>query len=299
MLEFRGYPAGAAPNALQSATNTIVAGCTGGIRVSWVYATTGDSATNVLIEQSIDGGSYTTLTTVSSPTTSYDVGVIAASNYQFRITPNNSFGNGPSSTTSLVASPGTPNTITSVTAVNNYPNGFNLTFNHPGTGPTVYAYHLIVLDMTIDEGVYVEYAPISPSPYNWTAALLPSVLISGHTYRFQATPCGSSGLSDTSTFSADTSYGPQSAPGLVSNVTAELIGGNVELNWSYGGSDYTHFEIDRRIVGESLYSLYDTSVVKYYIDDDILSGWTYQYRVRAVNEAGAGGNVTSNEVFIP
>lgn len=181
------------PDALDSSSVSIVAGCSGGLEVSWEFSGTGSAPSYVSVEVSIDGGAYTHLADVDYPLTSYQVGVITAgSDYQFRLTPVNSAGSGPSSVSSVSTAPGKPNPITNASVSNDYPSGITISINHSGTGPTVYAYWTLLFDETTGSGVEVIYIQPGDLPYLWT-----SNLTEGHTYHFEIGACGSAGVSAT------------------------------------------------------------------------------------------------------
>jgi LasA protease len=79
-------------------------------------------------------------------------------------------------------------------------------------------------------------------------------------------------------------------PGAPRDLTAEALSTTeIRLEWSDRSNSESGFEIERRVPGAEDFRRIATTRanVGHYVDEDLSSGSTYAYRVRAVNSAGA------------
>lgn len=297
MLEFYGYPAGPGlPGSVTGCTASIPScGVLTGINLAWVNPASGGTPEGTVIKVSVNGGAYSTLTTVAYPGTTYthtDAALANGSTYAYTFEATNASGNGAAcGPTSAVYYPNTPNAATTFLAASEYGTGINLTWNAPASGETPAGYSIMV-DINGDGSYETSFAVCAPS----TSTTYTSVTV-GTTYRFSIQAYTAGGYSS-SLLSNFATYSAPVAPGSPSSVVAANAGPSISITWNApaSGGTPTNYRVERSVNGGAWSLEANTGTTTSTSDVNVLVGNDYQYRVRAENSGGNSSYVTSNTV---
>lgn len=280
--------AGAPTNLTVSVGNTQAA-------LSWTApASTGGAAiTDYQIQVSVAGGAYSTITKSASTTTSYTAtGLTNGTAYTFRVATVNSEGASAYVTSSSVTPQTVPLAPTSVIGTAN-----NAYVTVRWTAPSDSGGSVIT-------DYVVQYSSNAGSTWttftDGTSTVLQTNvtgLTNGTSYIFRVAAVSAVGTGNYSTVSAAvTPVGPPGAP-----INALVSGGNTQMftNWTApsddGGSAVTGYVLQYRRSTTSSYTTYGTvgNVLEYTISG-LTNGYTYYFRVAAVNSVGTGSYSTES-----
>jgi FtsP/CotA-like multicopper oxidase with cupredoxin domain/fibronectin type 3 domain-containing protein len=260
-------PVPAAPTALTllqtSATN---------VRVNWV-----DNATNETgyeVYRSLNGGTFSLVTTTTANTTSYNSAVIGGNTYAFQVRAINLSGAsayaGPLSI--LVKTP--PAAPTGLTAAQNSATTVVLNWTDNATNETGFQ-----LYRSVNGGAFNLRATLGANVVTYLDAVS-----AGNTYSYQLRAYNVAG---NSAFAGPVSVTIVTVPAAPSGLTAtKLTATTLSLNWTDNSTNEAGFQVYRSVNG-SAYSLRATvgvNITTY--TDTVTAGSTYSYQVRAYNISG-------------
>ena len=139
------------------------------INLAWTNNDTSGTVTSIIVQESVAGGGYAQLATLSSTATSYDATYLTAGTpYSYRIVAYNGADSTPSNIASATtaAAPTAPSSL-SATVIS--PSQINLAWTNNDTSGTVTS---IIIQESVDGGSYAQLATVSPSAHTYSALFL-------------------------------------------------------------------------------------------------------------------------------
>jgi titin len=289
-----------APSAVQTTSTSGVPGATtitsatpssGLVTLAWSAPdANGSPVTGYRVEQSTDGASWSTSSTADPMGTATTARVTSLTNgvaYEFRVRAINT--NGPGAPGA--AQSATPFTIPDAPAAPTVTPGdgtVTVTWTAPfDGGRPITEYRLSRRSGT---GEWVQFASVGPD----ARAVVDAGLTNGsaYSYRLVAVNTGVSGASDVSTTT------PRTVPGAPTAVAATPGDGSVTITWAAptddGGNAVSGYRVEE--LDGTTWTTVDTVAGRTATIDHRTNGTAYQYRVRALNDAGAGAPATSGAV---
>ena len=274
------------------------------VSVSWVAPLkNGGAAVSGYVVTPYVGGVAQAPRTFASTATSQEItGLVAGTAYSFRVAAVNTVGTGARSAPSAVVTVGAP---TSPTIVKNATAGnaeatVSWTAPASGNGSPVTGYVVTP---------YVGYYAFPPVVFNSTATtqVITGRVINGLVYQFRVQAINAVGVSGyskvTNPVTASTTLAPGlGAPTIIKNATG---GGNSSATLSWiaptvdGGSPVTGYLVTPYVGYYAFpsYMIHSTSTTQ--TVTGLASGFTYRFRVQAVNAVGTGGFSTVTNPVTP
>ena len=239
------------------------------------------------IERASAGGSFVAVATVGiNATTFADSGLTEGTRYEYRVRACNGVGCSPYSNTAGVVTP------VSVPAA---PDGLTATVSTSAVA-------LNWTDNSSNETTFeVEraaagagFTPLAILSAN-TSSYSDTSTSAGTSYEYRVRACNAAGCSAYSNVASATT--PAAVPTAPTALVGTVTGSDVELTWTDNSSNETAFEVERATTGGSFTTLAALGAnTSSYTDNSVVSGTTYEYRVRACN--GAGCSTYSNVVSV-
>ena len=252
--------------------------------------TGGASITGYRIESKTGDGEWTQqIASTGSATTSANVtGLTNGTDYTFRVSAINSAGAGPASQASAPVTPRT--TPGAPTGLNGTPGNTHvtLTWTAPADtgGASITGYRI---DVQPTGGSWATSIADTNSP---ATSVTVNGLVNGTEYRFRVSSINSAGAGSAS--SASDPLTPRTVPGSALNVQAEPADQQVALTWSApssnGGAAISGYRVEKK-VGSAQWAVAITNTgtpATTAVVDGLTNGVEHQFRVSALNEAGAG-----------
>jgi FtsP/CotA-like multicopper oxidase with cupredoxin domain len=267
------FSTGSVPAQTPAAPGTVTAALQAGpqIALSWV-----DNATNetgFVVERSVNGGSYATLTTAAANATTYtDSTVLPGTSYSYRVAASYSgilSAYGISATVTVPPVPVAPGNLAGTLQAGPQ---IALTWSDNSGNETGF-----VLQRSENGGAFQTVATPGANVTSYTD----TPVTSGSSYRYQIAAQNGSGTSSYAVSAAITVPPPPAAP---SNMVATLQAGpQVALSWRDNSSNETGFVIQRSFNGGVFENLATVGAnIVSYIDRPTLTG-SYRYQVAAAN----------------
>jgi uncharacterized repeat protein (TIGR01451 family) len=247
------------------------------VDLSWTDAS--DSETGFEIERRPSGGSYSLLTTTAADATSYsDASVADGTAYQYRVRAINGAGpSGYSNTSSATTPLDAPSGLTA-TAISF--GQIDLSWTDNSATETGYQ-----VERRVSGGSFALITTTGAGATSYSDLAVDDQ--TSYEYRVRAVNgTGVSGYSNTA--SATTPLGPPAPPSGLS--ATPVSSSQVDLSWTDASDSETGFEIQRRLSGGSFALLTTTAAdATSFSDVTVAAASVYEYRVRAVNDAGSSG----------
>ncbi|MHA2278318.1 MAG: fibronectin type III domain-containing protein, partial [Candidatus Kariarchaeaceae archaeon] len=260
------------------------------ISLSWEAPNSngGSVITNYTVYRSTTSGSGFTILTITISTSYVDASALNGQTYYYKVTANNSIGEGGFSNEASA----TPSTLPGAPVINNVATGdgfviLNWTVPADDGGSSITAYK-VYKSTTSGTGFSLLTSTISLSIVDYT-------VINGITYYYKVSAVNIKGEGLQSDEAVAT---PATIPDPPSDLTAESGNNNVTLSWSSpnsdGGSSITGYTIYRSTTNGTGFVNTGTSVSLNYTDITVTNGITYYFKVTANNSVGQSG--FSNEI---
>ena len=248
----------------------------------------GSPITNYRVYRSTTSGGETFLTNAGNVLTYTDTGLTNGQTYFYKVSAENSQGEGPLSTeaSSTPTLPATPPSAPRNLQATAGDGSVTLNWEAPANdgGLPILAY-LVYRGTTQNGETFLAGAGL-------TLTFTDLTVTNGVTYYYKVTATNAIGESPRSNEASATPSPPASAPGAPQGLTVTAGDATVSLSWSPpssdGGSPITNYKIYRGTVsnGESLLQTIGNTLS--YTDDSVTNGQTYFYKVSAVNSVGDG-----------
>ncbi len=254
-----------------------------GATVSWSAPSSGSAPTGYNIYGSADSGStWVQLASVDATQINDTLtGLALGTSYEFYVTATNAFGESvPSATASTTTGSGAPDAPTDITvsADSGQVEVDWTPADDLATGFTVWG--------SANGGTYTQLAQADAS----TSYADLTGLIGGDAYTFYVTAANSHGTSPASTnVPATAPTTPTTPPGL----TAMLVGGNIELDWTDSDSSIAQYNIYESTDGGSTFAYVDDTGDNTYTIASPAAGTTPQFYVVAQNARGTAQSNTA------
>jgi hypothetical protein len=264
--------------------------------IDLVWADNSSDEAGFKVEYSTDGANWTTAGTAAANATSFNVtGLAASTSYTFRVSAVNSAGASGFSSSGLIAtlaaSPTAPAAPTLLV----------------GTAVSTSQINLTWVDNSNDEaGFLVEestdgahWSTVTTTGANVTAASVTGLSAStAYTFRVSAqNTAGSSGYAVSSAISTQAAQVPQ-APAAPSALVATAVSSSeIDLTWSDNSNNESGFVVDKSTDGSNWTNVTTTGAnATSFNVTGLAAGTAYQFRVSAINGAGASGYATAGPV---
>ncbi|HEX8325335.1 MAG TPA: DNRLRE domain-containing protein, partial [Tepidisphaeraceae bacterium] len=245
--------------------------------VTLAWTDNSNNETGFEVRRRQGAGSWVTLTTRSSNSTSYtDASVSPDQAYSYQIVAVNSAGSSAASNTLTVNTPAiTPSAPSNLSATAT-PTSVTLTWTDNASNETSYS-----IERQLVGGSWETIAtPASP-----LTTYTDNNVSEGSAYAYRVVAVNSAGASPASNeFTATT---PISLPAAPTALTSSATSTSVSLTWTDNAPNEASERLERKIAGGTWATLAILPPgVQAYTDKDIVSNTTYVYRVFAVNSAG-------------
>ena len=281
------------PNAIPSPpTGVSVTPGNAEVQIAWTVPAEdgGSPITGYRVEAEANGGPWTTAIadTGTTSTNATMTGLTNGTSYRFRVSAINSAGAGPASQASAPVTPRT--TPGAPTGLNGTPGNTHvtLTWTAPADtgGASITGYRI---DVQPTGGSWATSIADTNSP---ATSVTVNGLLNGTEYRFRVSSINSAGAGSAS--SASDPLTPRTVPGSALNVQAEPADQQVALTWSApssnGGAAISGYRVEKK-VGSAQWAVAITNTgtpATTAVVDGLTNGVEHQFRVSALNEAGAG-----------
>ena len=263
-------------------TATLVSGQ---VQLNWTDHS--GSATGEIIQRTIDGGGWVTLTTLAANATGYtDSSVSGGHLYQYQIISASTPNSAPSNTASVATVPSSPDDLVVTPASDTE---INLTWNRVGSGETS-----ITIWRSTGGGAYAALITLPAGSNIYTdTSCYPST-----TYSYEVTASNAAGSSAPSSPVSGSTMASEAGMLAGTSFTATTASPfTINLTWTDGNSEYGNWLLERSTNG-ILFSI--VAVVSgagggasvSYTDTPLSPGTTYYYRVRDTNPADGYSNYT-------
>ena len=262
------------------------------VQIAWTVPAEdgGSPITGYRVEAEANGGPWTTAIadTGTTSTNATMTGLTNGTSYRFRVSAINSAGAGPASQASAPVTPRT--TPGAPTGLNGTPGNaqVTLTWTAPADtgGASITGYRI---DVQPTGGSWATSIADTNSP---ATSVTVNGLLNGTEYRFRVSSINSAGAGSAS--SASDPLTPRTVPGSALNVQAEPADQQVALTWSApssnGGAAISGYRVEKK-VGSAQWAVAITNTgtpATTAVVDGLTNGVEHQFRVSALNEAGAG-----------
>lgn len=210
-----------------------------------------------------------------------NTGLVAATDYTFRVYAHNALGNSPTSNeaSGTTQSSGTPNAPSNLTATAVSSNQIHLGWSDNSSNETGFK----IERKTPGKSAWVLIAqrPATETHFD-DRSLAPDI---AYTYRVRATGSAGDSANSNEATATPSSALPAAPSGLA---TAVARTGAIILAWTDNAANETGFQVERRAGTTGAFAQAGTTGanVKAWLDTSVTAGTTYFYRVRASNAAG-------------
>ncbi len=262
------------------------------ITVTWTNGATSTTTprSNVLVERSVDGGSWAQVASLGASTTSYtDTSVSANHRYQYRVRSKGSGGNSGYSTSGTVYT--TPSAPTGCSAKRNSDTSVAVSWSRGSNASNTYQQQYV--ERRVDGGSWTQKAEVAATATSWTD----TTTSANHRYEYRVRSHNASAYSGYST--SGSVYTTPSAP---SGCSAERVSDSSQrVSWTSGSNasnTYQNVLVERQVDGGSWVQISSLAgTASNYTDNSTSAGHRYAYRVRASNSGGKSSYATSGYVY--
>jgi subtilisin family serine protease len=268
----------------------------GQVRLVWSGLSNGSPITDYLIQVSLDGATWTTLSDGVSAVSSFTwLGVTGGTAFSFRVAAKNALGTGPWSATvtaTPASEPGVPTALTAAVAPATGVGSGEVQLSWtpaPANGSAISDY---LIQSSLDGATWTNVDDaVATSP-----SALVRGLIHGTEYQFRVAAVNGVGTGPWSVTVSATPLGSPDAPGGLTVTVAPATGvssGEVRLDWiapaDTDGLPIVDYVIERSVDGTSWTTVPDElSTMTTHTVGGLTDGTAYTFRVAAVNAAGHG-----------
>ncbi|MCL1037030.1 hypothetical protein L2750_07675 [Shewanella submarina] len=267
------------PGSISVPTSTVT---NGSIGISWAASST---ATSYTLQESVNGGSWSTLTSTSGR--SYTRSGRANGSYKYQIRACNASGCSGwrvSGSVTVLLPPPVPSSISVPTStVTNGSIGISWAASSTATSYT--------LQESVNGGGWSTLTSTSGRSYTRSGR-------ANGSYKYQIRACNASGCSGWRVSGSVTVLLPPSVPGSISVPTSTVTNGSIGISWA-ASSTATNYTLQESVNGGSWSTLTSTSGRSY--TRTSRTNGSYKYQVRACNASGCSGWRVSSSVtvFLP
>jgi fibronectin type 3 domain-containing protein len=280
-------------NIVNAPSNLTATAGSGQVALSWIDNATND--TFYEITRSTDGVNWTTVATPTTGSTTYtDTTVSAGMTYSYRVRAgNDTLMSNYSNTAQATLAPLAPQAPTGLTAAAVSSSQINLSWTGVG-GATSYK----VLRSTDGGGTWTQVATVGANVTSYQN----TGLASATTYSYCVVASNAGGDSSPSNLASATTSVNTTVPKAPSNLTAVAASGTqVNLLWHDNSTNESGFKIERSSNGGKTWTQIAVTAanITSFADTSVSSQSSYNYRVRAFNDAGNSGYSNSAGVKTP
>jgi streptogramin lyase len=281
-----------------AAPSNLTAMAVSSAEIDLTWTNNSSTATGVKVESSLDGITWTLLTTTAGNVTSFqNTGLSASTAYQYRVRATNAAGDSANSNTAsattqapATVAPAAPSNLTAAAASTSE---IDLTWSDNSSSETGFK-----VESSLDGTTWNLLATTAANATSYqSTGLNPATT---YQYRVRATnAAGDSANSNTA--SATTAQAVPAAPG---NLTATAVStSQINLTWSESSTNATGFKVEMSQNGSTWTLLTTTAAgVTSYQVTGLNTATTYQFRVRATSAVGDSANssvVTATTLPVP